>query len=198
MKGKLVLGITGGSGSGKSQVCKLLASMGAQIIDADEIGHQITAREDVLREIVVEFGSDILNDDGTLNRKKLGSIVFASKSALETLNVITHKKIFDEIEKILSESYNDIIAIDAAVLKNTRLKNLCNFIISVVAPRDQRVKRIMQRDYLSEEKAMDRIKSQPTDAQYAHGVDFVILNNGNVENLNRRVIEIFETINGTI
>lgn len=194
MKGQLVLGITGGSGSGKSQVCKLLASMGAQIIDADEIGHQITAREDVLREIEVEFGSDILNSDGTLNRKKLGEIVFSSKTALETLNVITHKKIFDEIEKILSESYSEIVAIDAAVLKNTRLKNLCNFVVAVVAPQEQRVKRIMQRDYLSEKQAMDRIKSQPTDAKYAHGVDFVIINNGNVENLNRRVIEIFETI----
>lgn len=194
MKGQLVLGITGGSGSGKSQVCKLLASMGAQIIDSDEIGHQITAREDVLREIEVEFGSDVLKEDGTLNRKKLGEIVFSSKSALETLNVITHKKIFDEIEKILSETNSEIVAIDAAVLKTTRLKNLCNFVIAVVAPRDKRVKRIMQRDYLSENQALDRIKSQPTDAQYAHGVDFVILNNGNVENLNRRVIEIFETI----
>lgn len=194
MKGQLVLGITGGSGSGKSQVCKLLASMGAHIIDADEIGHQITAREDVLREIEVEFGSDVLKEDGTLNRKKLGEIVFSSKSALETLNVITHKKIFDEIEKILSETNSEIVAIDAAVLKTTRLKNLCNFVVAVVAPRDQRVKRIMQRDYLSESQALDRIKSQPTDAQYAHGVDFVILNNGNVENLNRRVIEIFETI----
>lgn len=194
MNGKLVLGITGGSGSGKSQVCKLLASMGAQIVDADEIGHEITARDDVLREIEVEFGNDVINADGTPNRKKLGEIVFSSPEALETLNIITHKKIFDEIETIVKESMSEIIAIDAAVLKQTRLKNLCDFIVAVVAPQQQRVKRIMQRDFLSEEMAYKRIKSQPTDAQYAHGVDFVILNNGNVENLNRRVIEIFETI----
>lgn len=194
MKGQLVLGITGGSGSGKSQVCKLLASMGAYIIDADEIGHQVTSREDVLREIKVAFGKDVIKSDGTLDRKALGAVVFSSKEALETLNIITHKKIYDEIEKLLSKSYSEIVAIDAAVLKQTRLKNLCDFIIAVVAPKEQRVQRIMQRDYLSEERALDRINSQPTDSQYAHGVDFVILNNGNVENLNRRVIEIFETI----
>lgn len=194
MKGQLVLGITGGSGSGKSQVCKLLASMGAQIIDADEIGHKVTSQKDVLREIEVAFGSEYIAPDGTLDRKKLGKLVFSSPEALETLNVITHKKIFDEIERILKKSYSEIVAIDAAVLKQTRLKNLCDFVVAVVAPQDQRVKRIMHRDFLSEELAVKRINSQPTDAQYAHGVDFVILNNGNVENLNRRVIEIFQTI----
>ncbi len=194
MKGQLVLGITGGSGSGKSQVCKLLASMGAYIIDADEIGHQVTARSDVLREIEVAFGREVLNADGTLNRKALGAMVFSSKEALETLNVITHKKIYDEIEKLLKECNSEIVAIDAAVLKQTRIRMLCDFIVAVVAPINQRMQRIMQRDYLSEERALDRINSQPSDAEYAHGVDFVILNNGNVENLNRRVIEIFETI----
>ncbi len=194
MKGQLVLGITGGSGSGKSQVCKLLASMGAHIIDADEIGHEVTARSDVLREIEVAFGPEVIKDDGTLNRKALGEMVFSSKEALETLNVITHKKIYDEIELQLKEAGSDIVAIDAAVLKQTRLKDLCSFVIAVVAPINQRVQRIMQRDGLNEQRALDRINSQPTDAQYAHGVDFVILNNGNVENLNRRVIEIFETI----
>lgn len=194
MKGQLVLGITGGSGSGKSQVCKLLASMGAHIIDADEIGHEVTAREDVLREIEVAFGHEVIKEDGSLNRKALGEMVFSSKEALETLNIITHKKIYDEIELQLKEAGSDIVAIDAAVLKQTRLKDLCSFVIAVVAPINQRVQRIMQRDGLNEQRALDRINSQPTDAQYAHGVDFVILNNGNVENLNRRVIEIFETI----
>lgn len=194
MKRKLVLGITGGSGSGKSQVCKLLSSMGAFVIDADEIGHKVTAREDVLREITVEFGNDILKEDGELDRKELGRIVFSSKEALETLNVITHKKIFDEVEKLVSETDSEVIAIDAAVLKNTRLKDLCSFVIAVVAPMNMRVERIVRRDELNEEEALHRINSQPSDAEYAHGVDFVILNNGNVENLNRRVIEIFETI----
>ncbi len=194
MNKRLVLGITGGSGSGKSQVCKLLASMGAEIIDADEIGHEITSRKDVLKEITVEFGSEVINSDGTLNRRALGSIVFNSKKALETLNIITHKKIFDEIEKHLSESRAEVVAIDAAVLKTTKIKNVCDFIIAVVAPMNMRLSRIMQRDSLSEEQAKARIASQMSDAEYAHGVDFVILNGGNVENLNRRVIEIFETI----
>lgn len=194
MHNKLVLGITGGSGSGKSQVGKLLASMGACVIDADEIGHAVTAREDVLREISVEFGSGVLNPDGTLNRKALGEIVFSSKRALETLNNITHSKIVDETAKILSESNAEVAVIDAAVLKETKMKELCSFIIAVVAPLNVRINRIMQRDNLTEEQALARINSQPSDAAYAHGVDFVILNNGNVENLNRRVIEIFETI----
>lgn len=191
---KLVLGITGGSGSGKSQVCKLLASMGAEIIDADEIGHRVTSRGDVLREIEVEFGSGVLKPDGTLDRKALGKLVFSSRSALETLNNITHKKIFDEAEKLLSDSRAEVAVIDAAVLKDTKLRGLCDFVIAVVAPENMRLGRIKERDALSEEDALARIHSQPSDAQYAHGADFVILNNGNLENLNRRVIEIFETI----
>lgn len=197
MKKKLVLGITGGSGSGKSQVCKLLASMGALVIDADEIGHGVTSREDVLREITVEFGREVLNADGTLNRKALGRIVFSSKDALNVLNVITHNKIIDEIEKILTETEAEVVAIDAALLQNTRLRELCGFVISVVAPADMRTRRIMARDELSKEDALKRIQSQPSDSEYAHGADFVILNTGNVENLNRRVIEIFETIRET-
>jgi dephospho-CoA kinase len=194
MNNKLVLGITGGSGSGKSQVCKLLASMGACIIDADEIGHAVTQREDVLKEITVEFGREVLNSDGSLNRKALGQIVFSSKSALEALNIITHSLIAEETKKILSESDAEVICIDAALLQDAKMKELCSFVIAVVAPINMRLKRIMQRDNLTEEQAMARIHSQMTDAQYAHSADFVILNNGNVENLNRRVIEIFETI----
>ena len=197
MKKQLVLGITGGSGSGKSQVCKLLASMGALIIDADEIGHAVTARPDVLREIEVEFGSEVINSDGTLNRKALAKIVFSSKDALEVLNVITHKKIFDEVEKILSETDAEVIAIDAAILQKTRLRTLCSFVIAIVAPANVRVRRITARDELDEEDALKRINSQPSDSEYAHGADFVILNTGNVENLNRRVIEIFEAIRET-
>ncbi|MDO4562618.1 MAG: dephospho-CoA kinase [Clostridia bacterium] len=191
---KLILGVTGGSGSGKSQVCSLFSSMGAQIVDADAIAHSITDRDDVHGELRVEFGSGIFNPDGTLNRRALGKIVFSDEKELHILNMITHYRIREAIETAVRESCSNFVVIDAALLVEAKLDTLCTFVIAVVSPRAMRLQRIMERDHIPYDDALARINSQKHDCEYAAQSDFVIINNGGVEELNRRVIEIFQTI----
>ena len=117
-----VIGLTGGSGSGKTAIASLLQKKGIDIIDADIIAREIVKKgEPALDEIVEEFGGDILLSSGELDRKKLGSIVFTNKEKLKNLNKITHKYITKIIMQNLSKHASEIVVIDAALLKESGL-----------------------------------------------------------------------------
>ncbi len=189
----VVLGITGPSGSGKSELSSFLSKMGFMIINADEVGHEVLKKEEVKREIMVEF-EGVSDPFGEIDRKKLGKIVFDDKEKLKLLNIITHKHITNQIKDIIKTSNSDLIVIDAFELNSSGLSSLCNYTIAVIAPKEIRIKRIMERDHLSIEDAAARVNSQKSDSEFSVSCDFVIMNNEDVETLHLKMLKIFETI----
>lgn len=191
----LIVGVTGGTGSGKSTVCTYFKEKGAKIIDADIVARDIVLKGmPALLEIKEVFGSDVLFSDGSLDRKKLGKIVFASPEKLNILNGITHKYIIEEIKNKVFSSNEKMVVIDAALLFETELFKLCNKTIAVTAPENERERRILKRDSLEAETAKNRIASQKENSFYAEHSDYVIINDGDLDNLKSKTGEILKEL----
>lgn len=196
----VIFGLTGGTGAGKSSVSQFFREKGIYVIDAD-----LTARRVVepgtkcLRALCEYFGNEILNADGSLNRRLLAQIAFSDKEKHRILNSITHRYIKEEIEKELEWEKPEIAAIDAAVIIGSSMENMCSFIVSVVAQEDLRIKRITQRDGITKGEAEIRIKAQPDEGFYIKHSKYVIHNNGSYDDMReeaKRVIdEILEEFN---
>lgn len=186
-----ILGLAGGSGSGKSSAAVILSALGAYIIDADRVSRQIVEPGmPAYEKIVSAFGEDILNPDKTLNRKKLGEIVFSDSEKLSVLNGITHSAISEEICRLVSENKDKPIVIDAPLLFDfPGILALCTKTAVVVAEDELRIKRIMERDGISRELAEKRLASQKPQEYLASLADIVWENNGNIENLRSAIIE---------
>ena len=196
-----VIGLCGGSGSGKGVVCSCFSKFGVPSIDTDAVYREMTDGDSqCLRALACAFGNSIISCDGSLNRKMLASIVFSGEGAEErrrTLNQIAHKFILEEarrrILKYKSEGY-DICIIDAPVLFESGFDKECDRTVCVVADKSLRVKRIMMRDGLSESDALMRINSQKSDDELRHLCDFVIENNGDYEALLDEVLRVKKLI----
>ncbi|GHV16751.1 hypothetical protein FACS189425_01630 [Clostridia bacterium] len=159
----MVIGITGGSGTGKSLCAK---AFGYKVIDCDEVYHELMASSsDMQNELFAEFG--------TLERSEIAAIVFNSKERLQTLNSITHKYVYEEVKRRLR---GDVV-IDAPLLFEAGVNDLCDITVALLANRDIRLSRIMSRDRLDYEDAERRINSQPTDEFYIKSADFIMTNN---------------------
>lgn len=185
----IIFGITGGSGSGKTSVSAILAKLGVDVIDTDAIARQITKpQSNCLKELTDYFGIDILNDDGTLKRQTLASIAFSNTDNIKILNKITHKYIKESVLERIKQSKNDIIAIDGAVIIGSNIEPVCNFIVSVIADRDIRIMRIIERDGLTKTQAAERIDAQPDESFYREHSKYVITNNSTVTELEREVL----------
>ncbi len=187
----VIIGVTGGIGSGKSTVSSILKEFGAFIIDADVISRQVVMPgEKALIELTEEFGSDILDDWGQLNRKMLADIVFNDKKKLLVLNDIVHKyvakRIKDDVEEQLKIN-TKIIVIDAPIPIKNGFLDLCDEVWTVAASMEIRIKRIMQRNGMTYEEAVSRIESQIREDEYLKIADTVIYNNGDITDLKKRV-----------
>ena len=179
-----IFGITGGSGTGKSTVSDIFRKLGVTVIDADKSAREVVGKgSKCLDELCAFFGNSILLSDGTLDRKKLGSIVFSDGEKLKTLNEITHKYIRADIEEKLSSCKTPLAAIDGAVIIGSNIEDLCEFIVSVIAKERTRTERIMLRDSISEQDAQRRIGAQPDDEFYEKHAEYVIHNDGDFEAL---------------
>ena len=185
-----VIGLTGGSGSGKSLAAEIFASLGAYVIDADRISHQLTdSDEKVLGKIKEEFSEEVFKN-GKLSRKALGRIVFNDKKALEKLNSILHPAIAEKIADLVESCQKSLIIIDAPLLFSVKeIVELCTRTVAVCAPEDVRINRIMTRDGISFKEAAARINSQIRQEELAMMADRVIVNDGSVEKLRRDIID---------
>lgn len=180
MKATKVVGLTGGIATGKSTVSNYLKKLGAVIIDADLVAREVVKPgERALKEIVELFGLDYLKEDNTLDRVKLGDLVFSHKEALLKLNSITHpiivQRIKDEIEKIKKgEKKPSLLVVDAPLLIETNLHKIVDQVWLVKCTREEQIKRLMKRNNLDYMVALARINAQTMSleekANYAHEI----------------------------
>ena len=172
----MIIGITGGTGCGKTTLLKLIAERGGLFLDCDAIYHQLLATDkSLLDAIEARFPGTV--EGGQLQRKKLGSIVFSDKNALQDLNKITHSAIRTEVLRRLEEQPH-LAAIDAIALFEAGLADLCDTTVAITAPEEERVRRLMKRDSISEEYARSRIGAQHPDIWFRERCDCILENNG--------------------
>ncbi|MBO5778369.1 MAG: dephospho-CoA kinase [Clostridia bacterium] len=176
-----LVGLTGTTGSGKGYVSGLFAQRGIDSIDTDAIVHSLY-REDhhCIAELEAEFGP-IRGEDGSVNRKQLASIVFANESKLARLNAIVHRLVRQRVEEIClvrEQEGCEFLLLDAPLLYEAGMVDICYRVIAVVAPQQIRLQRICARDGLTVEQAEQRMKHQHTDAFFAEKADYVICNDG--------------------
>ena len=182
-----IIGITGASGAGKSEARKVFELYGIKSIDTDKISREVTAKNsECLKELAEYFSSDILTDNGELDRKKLAGIAFSSAENLKMLNKITHKHIINKCNEIITEMKNageKAVIIDAPLLFESGFNTRCDVIISVVSDLDKKIERIIKRDNITEEQAKIRIQNQKSDEFLRENSDFVIYNNSDYAKL---------------
>jgi len=172
----MIIGITGGTGCGKTTLLTLLQERGAVILDCDAIYHRLL-REDAALLAAIEARFPGTVENGALQRKKLGAIVFGDKAALADLNRITHGAVKAEVVRLLTPEPR-LAAIDAIGLFESGLNELCKLTVAVTAPVEARVQRLMARDGITEEYARSRINAQPTAEEFAAKCDHVLENDG--------------------
>ena len=182
----MIIGITGGTGSGKSTMLHLIAAHGGEIFDCDAIYHQLLQTDtSLLNAIENRFPGTVI--DGALDRKKLGAIVFADENALQDLNRITHSEVKAEILRRLAEK-PALAAIDAIGLFEGELDCICDITVAITAPAEDRIKRIMARDGITEEYARTRIAAQHSDDWFTQRCDYVLENNSTSQDFQGKCI----------
>lgn len=192
----MIIGLTGGTGTGKTTISQFFAEAGFEVIDYDKVTREVyTKGSECLDEIIDTFGKCILDDDGNLNRKALGEIVFADKALLDTLNKIVYKYILDYTRDTIANSEDGLLLLDAPTLFESGLNIECDSIVGVVAKKDLKVKRVTQRDNLEAERVEDRINSQKSDEFFYENCDFIIVNNGSLADLEIQVKDIINKLN---
>ena len=198
MNKPFILGLTGGIGTGKTTVALMLKELGAYIIDADEISrHALDKQTDCYLKTVETFGREILQDDGTVDRKKLAATIFSDPTAREKLNGIIHphvkKTIFSESEKA-AEAGERLVIWDIPLLFETGYELYTDAVLVVTCPLPLRLERLKRRSGLSESEALDRICAQMSDDERCAKADFVIDNAGTLDELKSKVRSVYDKI----
>lgn len=194
-----VIGLTGGTGSGKSVVSKTLAAAGAVIVDADKIAHDIILKgEPAYHEIIAYYGTGILDTEGNIIRKKLGEIVFHDSEKLAFLNQCTHKYIVAEVNRQIAaakaENAARAVILDAPLLLEAKLETVCDLVWVVYADPEVRAKRVMDRDGITYDLAKARIANQKSWEEYKQAADAVIDNSKDLPFLEAQLEEMLKTI----
>ena len=195
MNDLFIVGLTGSTGAGKSEVARVLAECGCYCIDADALSRQaVLPGSRCLNELVQQFSPAILSEDGSLNRKALAAAAFSSPEQTKQLNAIVHpvvlEMIDDELKQAAQQGYAFAV-IDAPLLFQTGLQRLCHRTVAVLTPADVRLQRICFRDGLTKEQAVSRMKAQPEDAFYTERASVIIHNNESVEELADKAKNLF-------
>ena len=189
---RFVLGITGGTGCGKTTLLKAFESIGGQVLDCDAIYHELLETDTVLLE-AIESRFPGCVEDGKLNRKKLGAIVFSDPAALADLNTITHGAVKEEVLRRLGIS-SVPVAIDAIGLFEGGLAKLCDATVAITAPLEDRVKRLICRDNITAEQAKLRINAQKPESWFREKCDYILENNDTAINFQEKCLAFFDKL----
>ena len=188
----MILGITGGTGCGKTTLLNMIRDQGGLVLDCDAIYHELLKTDkEMLAAIDARFPGTVEN--GCLNRKRLGSIVFADPDALLDLNAITHAAVKQEVLRQL-EGRPSLAAIDAIGLFEGGLAELCDVTVAVTAPVKLRVQRLMQRDGISESYARSRIEAQHEDSWFRERCTCTLENDGEMDAFATKCIAFLDTL----
>ena len=188
----MIIGITGGSGCGKTTALKTIEALGGVVIDCDQVYHTLLATDkDMLSAIENRFPCTVR--DGRLDRQTLAAIVFSDKQALNDLNEITHGAVIREISRILNTN-PPLAAIDAIALFESGLHKLCDVTVAVTAPEAVRVNRLVKRDGITPQQAALRIKGQQKQAYFAEHCDYILENNGAQEDFQKKCLAFFQNL----
>ncbi|OGO77156.1 MAG: dephospho-CoA kinase [Clostridiales bacterium GWB2_37_7] len=191
----IVIGLTGGIASGKSTISDMLKELGAAVIDVDLVGRYVVSQGgNAYNRIIASFGRNILMPDGSINRKKLGNIVFSDREKLRLLNEITHPAIIEKVNEItveLQRQQKKAVVIDAAILIEMGLDKHVDCVWLVSTDRETQLHRVMERDKLSSENAMNRINAQMSNEDRLKYADAVIDTTQPIDDVKNKVKELW-------
>ena len=189
----LLVGVTGGIGSGKSTVCALFAELGRTVISADLLAREITETDRSVRaEIRREFGGDVFDQNGALIRQRLAEVVFRRPLHLKKLNRIVHPRVFEalngRLEALPAAARTPYVIIEAALVYESRMDRMLDAVIVVHAPLDVRVKRVVERDHCTSQDVLDRVQSQMDPELLLQKSTFQLENSTDISRLGPKVL----------
>ena len=192
----MVIGLTGSIGTGKSEAARRLEVLGASIISADQVGHEAyTPNTEAWEQVVAAFGDGILQDDGEIDRRKLGAVVFSDPGQLEKLNQIMHPRmarmVADKIEELRDQGV-EVVVVEAALLFEAGWDSLVEEVWVTDSTEQVVIERLKQRNGMSEEEARKRISSQMGRTERLERSDYVIENSGDMATLGSTIKELWD------
>ena len=190
----MVIGVTGNIGCGKTTVAQMFGALGAEIIEADRIGHLLLKKDGVRERIIQTFGKSILDEDGEISREKLRKMVFRDKKKLKQLNLILHPLMGEEIKRRIQSSNSSLIILDAAVLFEAGWNLLVDKVLVVTASYNIRLRRIRESTNLSFEEIKGVMEAQLPQEEKIQRADFVIENEGDLGKLRDEVKKLWKRV----
>ena len=197
--GYLKIGLTGGIGSGKTTAARRFAALGARVYHADEISrHALDPCSECYSRVIETFGMDVVQDDGEIDRRRLGAIVFADESKRRVLNSIIHPYVINELlssaEKDLQKDPNGVAVFEVPLLFESGMDAQMDATIVVVCDEEARIRRVMERDQLSREQVLSRVRAQMPEEEKRKRADYILENNGSHEQLLQQVDVLYATL----
>ena len=191
---KMLVGLTGRTGSGKTSASRFFEKLGAFVVNCDDVAHSVLLSPDVKEKLFCEFQSEIFNADNIVDRKKLGAVVFSDSKKLAALNKIVHPKIIETALSMCENSGKDICILDGSELEESGVYKKCDTVIVITAEDDIRLLRIAARDGISREAALKRMNSQKEFSKDAVFIE----NNGNLSTLEKEITKLYNKFLGEL
>jgi dephospho-CoA kinase len=190
-----MVGLTGNIGTGKSTVARMLSELGAEVIDADKVAHEMMrAGTSVHAEIVEAFGREVLSPDGEIDRQRVGALVFADPIALARLEALTHPATIETIGRRIDVSSAPVVVVEAIKLIESGMADAYDSIWVVTCAREQQIRRVVAQRHLSRKEAEQRVRAQPPQAEKVARADVVIDNSGSLSRTREQVHAAWERL----